>query len=267
MGRPPHNPTGPMTPAERQKRWREDRRKRVGKSDNRKRRAAYKLAKESAQKQAARAAAVERRAISRAAEPLLDPLDLRIGDCREVLADVADNSVALILTDPPYAKAADPLYLWLAEFAARVLIPGGALICYVGHPRLIRTGKIFEQQLRYHWTMAMLHDLDKAQKFPGNFNMSIGFKPVLFFTKGRRRGRTLLPDVLCSPELNKELHNWGQGDGGIGPLIEHLTEPGELIVDPFAGTADWGRRARKMGRRWLGADIVAGGSTTVRASK
>jgi DNA modification methylase len=47
--------------------------------------------------------------------------------------------------------------------------------------------------------------------------------------------------------------------------IKHLTNPGELIVDPFAGTAEWGRIAHKMGRRWLGADIARGGTTAIAA--
>jgi DNA modification methylase len=75
-----------------------------------------------------------------------------------------------------------------------------------------------------------------------------------------------MPDVLNS-KADKTQHPWSQGTGGVEYIIEHLTEPGELIVDPFAGTATWGRRAVAMGRRWLGADIVQGGSTTVKANK
>jgi hypothetical protein len=44
---------------------------------------------------------------------------------------------------------------------------------------------------------------------------------------------------------------------------EHLTEPGELIIDPFAGTGTWGTIAASMGRRWLGADVVEGGRAAV----
>jgi hypothetical protein len=62
-----------------------------------------------------------RREASRTALPMEDGFDYSIGDCREVLADIRDNSVALILTDPPYAFAADPLWHWIAEFAARWL--------------------------------------------------------------------------------------------------------------------------------------------------
>ncbi len=73
-----------------------------------------------------------RREASRSAQPLPDGMELRIGDCREALADVPDNSVPLILTDPPYGDDAEPLYRWLAEFGARVLILGGSLVCYTG---------------------------------------------------------------------------------------------------------------------------------------
>ena len=68
-----------------------------------------------------------------------------------------------------------------------------------------------------------------------------------------------MPDRWPS-ELDKDWHAWGQGAGGVQVPIEHLTVPGELIVDPFAGAAQWGRVANQMGRRWLGADIAAGGT-------
>jgi predicted methyltransferase len=70
-------------------------------------------------------------------------VDYRIGDCRDVLADIADESVALTLTDPPYAKEAEPLYAWLAHFAARVLIPGGAAVFVTGQtsPGILRCSR------------------------------------------------------------------------------------------------------------------------------
>ena len=55
MGRPPLNPTGPMTAAERQARWR----KRAGKSINRRCRTLYKIANESETRKAKRARRTE----------------------------------------------------------------------------------------------------------------------------------------------------------------------------------------------------------------
>jgi predicted methyltransferase len=76
-------------------------------------------------------------------------LEYRIGDCGVVLADIPPNSVPLILTDPPYGDAAKPLYEWLAQWASRVLIPGGSLICFTGQSRLNRDMRIFGEHLKY----------------------------------------------------------------------------------------------------------------------
>jgi hypothetical protein len=213
-------------------------------------------------KLAAAAESEERREASRSAPELVDGMDLRIGDARIVLADIADNSVPLILTDPPYGDEAEPLYEWLAMWAERVLIPGGSLICYNGTARHDRDIAIFRERpgLKFWWLCQMPHT--QAQRLPGKFVMAT-FKPVLWYVKGFRRGRTLMSDTFVSPARDKLVHEWAQGEGGVWVPIEHLTEPGELIVDPFAGTATWGRTAAKMGRRWIGADIEWGGTTTV----
>jgi len=60
--------------------------------------------------------------------------DIRFGKWQDVLRDVPDSSVRLILTSPPYddardyAGAAEPVdFDGLADFALRVLAPGGVL--------------------------------------------------------------------------------------------------------------------------------------------
>jgi hypothetical protein len=67
----------------------------------------------------------------------------------------------------------------------------------------------------------MLHN-GAARRLPGVF-MIAEHKPVLMFVKGTRRGRTMLPDVLRPARRDKSAHPWGQGDGGIWPIIHHLT--------------------------------------------
>jgi hypothetical protein len=186
--------------------------------------------------------------------------DLRIGDARVVLADVPAASVHLVLTDPPYGDAAEPLYRWLAEWSARVLVDGGSLVCFTGQARLDRDLAIFAERLRYWWLLALRHN--QSQRLPGKFVMA-EFKPVLWFVKDHRRGRTLVNDVLRSDRRDKDGHDWGQGDGGVELLIQQLTDPDELIADPFAGTARWGEIAARMGRQWIGADIVRGGDAAI----
>ena len=170
---------------------------------------------------------------------------------------MADDSVHLVLTDPPFGDESGPLYEWLGEWAQRVLVPGGSLICFTGQSRLDRDMAVFARSLRYWWLLAMRHN--QAQRLPGKFVIA-EFKPVLWFVKDHRRGRTLVNDVLRSDQRDKDGHDWGQGDGGVELLIQQLTDPDELIVDPFAGTGRWGQIASRMGRRWIGCDVVHGGA-------
>jgi hypothetical protein len=262
MGRPPLNSTGPMTATERSKK----RYARLKKSINLKIKRRRKRAKESEGREATRL----RREASLAALPIDGGLDYRVGDCREVLVDIADNSIPLILTDPPYGMKpeAELLYRWLAEFAARVLIPGGALVCYTGLATEERDKAIFREhhpRLTLWPTCILPHD--KRQKLQG-FNLYANHKPILLlFKDGFRRkaahGKvTKLASVVRSVG-DKGLHEWGQGDGGVQQWIHQLTEPGETIVDPFAGPAEWGRIAWEAGRRWIGCDVVRGGSPVV----
>jgi hypothetical protein len=244
MGRPTKRKSGvPYTEAERAKRYR----KRKGK----------------AARLLEGAPARRRREASRNAPPLPGGAEFRIGDCREVLADIADNSVALVLTDPPYGVKAEPLYRWLAEFAARVLVPGGSLICYTGHLCLPRDIAILDRHLDWQCFCTMKHT--RSQKLFGAGAMTSN-KPVLWFAKGRSRHQTLMPTEFVSPRPEKLTHPWGQGDGGVWVPIEHLTEPGELIVDPYCGTGEWGRIAAEMGRRWIGSDIAELGKEMIMAA-
>ena len=63
-------------------------------------------------------------------------------------------------------------------------------------------------------------------------------------------------DVLISEEREKHSHEWEQSETGVKGLIEIFSRPGELVVDPFAGSGSFGVVANRMGRRFIGADLV-----------
>ena len=137
------------------------------------------------------------------------------------------------------------------------------LLAVPGQSRVDRDMAIFGEHLKYWWLLIMPHT--QPQRLLGA-GVLVTFKPVLLYVKNHQRmPRSLLPDTLQSTKRDKLAHPWAQGDGGIWPLIEHLTEPGELILDPFCGSAEWGRIATSMGRRWIGADIAEGGTTSIAA--
>lgn len=182
-----------------------------------------------------------------------DPV-IREGDFRTELADVADDSVSLILTDPPYAETALPLYDDLAEFAQRKLVPGGSLLCYVGQTTLPEAIDRFRDgSLRYWWTLALLN-ASGSQMLPGKWVMT-GWKPVLWFVRERRGSDSYVRDVIKGSRAEKDLHDWAQGKSEVKYLIEQLTLPGDLVVDPFAGSGIFLEAAAELGRAAIGASL------------
>jgi hypothetical protein len=198
-------------------------------------------------------------------EPRPEGMQYRVGDCRRVLRDIEDDSVAAIITDPPHKKSAEPLYVWLAEFAQRVLIKGGSLIIYSGHFDLGRNIRICTEAGLKEWC-SLVMPLQPRRTMPGAF-VIVEHRPVIWMVKGSRRRidqQTYLPTSLRSVR-NKDTHDWCTGTGGFDALVRHLTKPGELIIDPFAGVGQWGHVSSSMGRRWIGCDIEKGGSTRIEA--
>ena len=60
---------------------------------------------------------------------------------------------------------------------------------------------------------------------------------------------------LENPAPDKEHHEWGQGEIGMTQIIERMTTPGSLIVDPFLGGGTTGVCCVKTKRRFIEFDI------------
>lgn len=176
------------------------------------------------------------------------------GDMRELGNAVPDNSIDLIFSDPPYGKEHIADYENLADFGARVLRPGGSLLCYSGQSVLPEVLGVMTRHLTYHWTISIEHT-GGAQRFPGKW-IFIGWKPILWFVKGNRRDQEYVSDIVRS-QKDKEYHDWGQGETEALYYIEHLTQPGELVCDPFCGGGTTCAAAKRLERKYLAFEIDA----------
>lgn len=185
---------------------------------------------------------------------LAHPEGVKTGDFREVLVDIADDSLALILTDPPYSADSVSLYAALANFAAKKLTKGGSLIAYSGQHNLPEVLRVFaESGLRYWWTIAVTHS-GGNQRMLGKFVM-IGWKPLVWFVKGARGDDNFVRDVIKGDRPDKSKHEWAQGENEAAYLIGQLTKPGEIVCDPFAGSGIFGKASLRLKRQFIGAEI------------
>lgn len=174
---------------------------------------------------------------------------------------IADNSVDIIITDPPYPK--EFLHVWkdLAVFAARVLKPHGFLITYAPQYYL---GKIMvdmntaDSQLVWYSQLIMTHDRNRSTIFPRK--EICGYKPILVFQKLGADGKTSKPyksfvDIIKGSGREKGLHIWQQSQAELTPLLETFSQPGDLVVDPFMGSGTTLAAAISNNRNAQGYDI------------
>jgi len=180
-------------------------------------------------------------------------------------ADIADASIDVIVTDPPYPKEFLPLYGDLVEFAARVLKPGGSLLAMAGQSWL---PEIYAQMtgrgLDYNWTLSYLTPGGQSpQIWPRKVNAF--WKPVLWYIKGKPN--RWVGDVVKSAvnDNDKRFHFWGQSESGMANLIAKVSMAGDTILDPFMGGGTTGIIALKMRRKFIGIELSADAFQTASA--
>jgi site-specific DNA-methyltransferase (adenine-specific) len=182
--------------------------------------------------------------------------EVRLGDFRDALADVAPGSVDAIVTDPPYADEYLPLWGDLAAFAAEKLRPGAPLFAWSGQYRLPEVLAHLTGWLRYQWTLCLL--LPGANSRFRTTNMLQGYKPIVVCTAGAWGPHDWYSDVVVSPSQDQDLFEWQQNWDPAAELMARYVPEGGLVVDPFAGVGSFGVAALSAGRRFLGAELDEG---------
>ncbi len=83
------------------------------------------------------------------------------------------------------------------------------------------------------------------------------YELILFFEKGKRRLNDLgVADVITAPRIHRG-YPAEKPPEVAEVLIRQSTQPGDLVIDPFMGSASVGVAALRLGRRFLGNDLNA----------
>jgi site-specific DNA-methyltransferase (adenine-specific) len=165
------------------------------------------------------------------------PPELRFGDFRKVLSDIPPDSVDVILTDPFWHDAHVSLYGDLAIFAKRVLKPSGWLLAYSGNRRKPDYIALLGQQLQHGLEVVCVQLRGPSLLLHGS-DVINRYRPILgYFKPPRRPLREPIIDVIIREDRpEKQWHPYQQQLRESIYLINKFSEPGDLIVDPFAGS-------------------------------
>ena len=183
-------------------------------------------------------------------------IQIIVKDIRDLTEeDIPDESVDVIITDPPYPKDYVELFDDLGKIAARVLKPGGSLIAMTGQYYLPQYIEYLSKHLTYHWTLAYTTPGGQAvQVFPKE--VMTFWKPLLWFVKGDRDAKWV-SDVINTPvnANDKQHHHWGQSVEGMTAIIEKFSNPGDVVLDPFLGGGTTGYACKENNRKFIGVEI------------
>lgn len=206
-----------------------------------------------------------------------------LGDWREHLANLADESVALVLTDPPYGmgyqsdyrlnRDLDRKHATIENDAKSVDATKEICECLTTiHPKLKESAHVF---CFCHWSNEA--DIRAAIEAAGykvrgsliwvKNNTGMGDPNTTFAPKHERiihavKGSPVLftrtADVLFADRCDSERHPTEKPLALLKQLIEVTTTKDEIVVDPFAGVASTLVAAKELGRAFFGCEIDEG---------
>lgn len=185
-------------------------------------------------------------------------IDLRQGDFIEVLDDIPDNSIDLILTDPPYPI--EYILEWgrLGIFAKKKLKKNGFLIAYCGHKNLYESMRELSGSLKYYWTFALI--LKGNTQLLSFNNIDASWKPILIYQNEYKKIKYKIKDIVYGSGRSKtnvatvNRKDWQQSENELEYLINNFSKPGDTIADPFAGSGTTLISVKKNNRIGIGAE-------------
>ncbi len=177
------------------------------------------------------------------------------GDCLEVMKEWPDNCVDLVLTDPPYGiglEYADyddtedgwyDMMLRLIPECKRLSSMSVMPTCRIKALEWIYT------HIPPDWLICWYKGSPGHRSFIG-FN---DWEPHLVY--GKNEGVQMHDYFYCQPEMVKLGHPCPKPIGWAYWMIERMTKPGDLILEPFLGSGTTCVAAKMLGRNYIGIDI------------
>lgn len=207
---------------------------------------------------------------------LLGPNDenqgIYVGDAMILSQDIPDESVDLILLDPPFGinfkyshqykdnpKEYPLLLKWIVQESNRIIKPSGYCFIYISTTKIFEIWSLFPDNTRLFINAKNFVNMGKSSSCAYAYD-SIFFwqkEPITFEPRGRD-WFVSNTNPSCRSEIdNVDFHSCPRPLNIILHLVETFSEPGDCILDMFIGSGTTGVASKLLNRYWLGFEIDA----------
>lgn len=205
-------------------------------------------------------------------------------DCLETMKNIKDNSIDLIITDPPYKNTSRGCSgtmggYWKSEKAKKgIIFDYNSISCKEYLPEFYRILKdkticyvmcnninlleIISTGINcgFHFVKCLIWE--KGNKICGRYYMNC-FEYIILFRKGGDKpiNKCGTPDILKIPvkklkDINgKNLHDTEKPVELMEILIENSSQENEIVLDPFMGIGGVGVACKNLNRKFIGVEI------------
>lgn len=191
---------------------------------------------------------------------MISPNAFLLGDCKPGMKQITPECVDAIYTDPPYISSLwEEAFTVLARGAMRILKPGGWCVTYQPQRHLDDILDIMRRPgLKYYWDVPVLN-LGQSTAMVHDRNVICLHKPIFIYQKPletlKLRTQPLVFTDVIRGLRQKAYHAWQQDIHDPISLLSRLCRSGDLICDPYAGTATTLIAVKVMGMRYIGFEI------------
>ena len=198
-------------------------------------------------------------------------INLLHGDCFELLQDIPDESVDMVLTDPPYGMnfqsghrkskyekiKGDSNLDWLDDFVNeiyRVSKPNTAHYVFCSFHHIDKFKQAIEKKFKVKNILTWVKNNTSMGDLKGDFAPKTEF--IIFFHKGRKliNGKRD-PNVLEFKKTRNELHPTQKPVDMTEYLIGKFSDEGDVILDLFMGSGTTGIACLNTNRRFIGMEL------------